>query len=112
MAEKALAVARLASALDEGGVLFGSTILGKHARRNAFARILLRVYNRKGIFSNLEDSEEGLRGALEKSFTDVRTERVGTVALFEARGPRRGAKNLPLPKDTNIHGNVIDATRM
>jgi len=51
-------------------------------------RLLLRVYNNKGIFSNLDDSEMGLREALEKSFSDVQIQRVGVVALFEARRPK------------------------
>jgi SAM-dependent methyltransferase len=91
MAEKAQAVARLAPAVAEGGVLFGSTILGREAGHNAFGRALLGAYNRRGIFSNLEDSEPGLRAALGASFAEVRTERVGTVALFEARRPRRAS---------------------
>lgn len=89
MAEKGVTLARLAPALDDGGVLFGSTILGRNANHNAFGRVLLSAYNRRGIFSNLEDSADTLRAALEAAFVEVRTERVGTVALFEARRPRR-----------------------
>ncbi len=87
MAVKAQALARLAPALDAGGVLFGSTILGHGAGHNAFGRALLRAYNRKGIFSNGDDSELGVQAALAASFAEVRTERVGAVVLFEARRP-------------------------
>lgn len=89
MAVKAQAIARLAPVVDDAGVLFGSTILGRGASHNALGRLLLRAYNRKGIFSNLEDSEAGVASALDASFATVRTERVGTVVLFEARDPRR-----------------------
>lgn len=35
------------------------------------------------------DSEAGIRAILEVSFRDVRLETVGSIAVFEATGPRR-----------------------
>jgi hypothetical protein len=71
--------------LSSDGVLFGSTILGRGVRHNLLGRDLLRIYNRKGIFSNLADDAEGLKGALAGELSDVRVELEGTVALFSAR---------------------------
>lgn len=71
--------------LDSGGVLFGSTILGRGVTHTALARRLMRVYNAKGIFSNADDDERGLERGLESAFDDVEIEAVGSVALFTAR---------------------------
>ena len=78
-------VANLVPYLDGGGVLFGSTILGGGVRHNALGRMLMRIYNRKGIFSNTADDGDGLRPALERQLEDVRVDRVGAVALFSGR---------------------------
>ena len=71
--------------MNPGAVLFGATILGKDIGRNWGARRLMAVYNRKGIFSNLEDSEQALRKALSARFSDVSIELQGCMALFSAR---------------------------
>jgi hypothetical protein len=71
--------------LASGGVVFGSTILGRGVAHNALGRRLMRVYNRKRIFSNLEDDEKGLEQGLASELTDVEIEVVGVVALFAGR---------------------------
>ena len=71
--------------LASGGVLFGSTILGRGVAHNLLGRRLMRLYNRKGIFSNIEDDEGGLEQGLATRLTDVETEVVGAVALFAGR---------------------------
>ena len=71
--------------LEPGGVLFGSTILGRGVPHTGFSRQLMRIYNRKGIFSNAEDDERGLEQGLASAFEDVEIEVVGAVALFAAR---------------------------
>ena len=45
----------------------------------------MRIYNRKGIFSNAEDDERGLERGLASAFDDVEIEVVAAVALFAAR---------------------------
>ena len=45
----------------------------------------MRLYNRKGIFSNLEDDQRGLEQGLASELTDVQIEVVGAVALFAGR---------------------------
>ncbi|HET9673904.1 MAG TPA: class I SAM-dependent methyltransferase [Gaiellaceae bacterium] len=71
--------------LASNGVLFGSTILGQGVRHNVLGRRLMRLYNRKGIFSNLEDDKRGLEQGLASHLTDVEVEVVGAVALFVGR---------------------------
>jgi SAM-dependent methyltransferase len=71
--------------LAPNGVLFGSTILGRGVEHNLLGRRLMRLYNNKGIFSNLEDDQRGLEQGLASQLTDVQTEIVGSVALFAGR---------------------------
>jgi SAM-dependent methyltransferase len=77
-------VRSLSPHLAAEGVLFGSTILGASADHNALGRRLLGLYNRKGIFSNLDDGEAGLRRGLASELADVEIETRGAVALFAA----------------------------
>jgi hypothetical protein len=85
MAEKLGVVDHLRQRLSDGGVLFGATILGRGIAPNAAARALLGLYNRKGVFNNLDDDVAGLRDGLEARFERVAVETQGCVALFEAR---------------------------
>jgi hypothetical protein len=52
-------------------------------------RMALVALNRRGIFSNLADTEAGLRDMLVEVFDDVILERIGAVAVFTARHPKR-----------------------
>ena len=71
--------------LASGGAFFGSTILGRGVSHNLVGRRLMRLYNRKRIFSNLEDDQRGLEQGLASELTDVQVEVVGSVALFAGR---------------------------
>ena len=73
------------AALAPGGVVFGATLVQGDVPRNAAARRLMALYNRKGIFSNTHDTLEALRAALTQRFADVRIDVVGCGALFAAR---------------------------
>jgi SAM-dependent methyltransferase len=70
--------------LRPGGRLFGSTILGDRPR-NFLTDRWMRAYNRKGIFSVLEDRAGALESGLRSRFEDVKVEFEGVVALFSAR---------------------------
>jgi hypothetical protein len=83
--KSATVVSNLRPYLAPGGVLFGSTILGLGVPHNLLGRRLMRLYNKKGIFSNLEDDQRGLEQGLASQLNDVEVEVVGTVALFAAR---------------------------
>jgi SAM-dependent methyltransferase len=78
-------VFNLAGRLKPGGVLFGSTILGRGVRHNALGRMLMRLYNRKGIFDNSGDDPGGLERGLAAQVGSVEVEIFGAVALFTAR---------------------------
>jgi 2-polyprenyl-3-methyl-5-hydroxy-6-metoxy-1,4-benzoquinol methylase len=82
----ATVVSNLRPNLAPGGVLFGSTILGRGIDHNLLGRRLMRLYNRKGIFSNVEDDADGLEQGLAAELSDVEVDVVGAVALFAARG--------------------------
>jgi hypothetical protein len=85
MAEKALVFDHLAPLLEPGARVFGATIVQGSAPRSRPAQALLNLYNRKGIFSNADDTVEALNAALRKRFRDVEVSLKGTVALFEAQ---------------------------
>ncbi|THH26369.1 hypothetical protein EUX98_g7816 [Antrodiella citrinella] len=67
------------------GVVYGATILGQ--THNWIGGHLMNLYNRKGVFSNYNDTKDGLQEALTRHFADVEVEVVGRVALFVARKP-------------------------
>lgn len=82
MSEKLVAVDHLKPLMADGATLFGATILGHGVRANAPARALLRAYNRRGVFNNLDDDLDALRAGLERRFGHVEVEQHGLVALF------------------------------
>jgi hypothetical protein len=84
-AKAATVASNLRPYLTPGGFLFGSTILGRGVSHNFLGRRLMRLYNRKRIFSNLEDDQRGLEQGLASELSDVEIEVVGAVALFAGR---------------------------
>ena len=88
LARKAGAIANVAAVLAPTGVFFGATILGTSGQHTWLARRLLLANNRRGIFNNLGDTEDGLREILEASFEQVELESVGSFAIFAATHPR------------------------
>jgi SAM-dependent methyltransferase len=85
---KGLAVANVAAVLAPTGVLFGASVLGTSGSHSWLARRVLGVFNRRGAFDNLDDSEDGLREMLEASFERVELGTLGSVAIFAAKNPR------------------------
>ncbi|MEE7492995.1 class I SAM-dependent methyltransferase [Methylobacterium oryzae] len=88
IAAKAKAFDTVRPCLADGGVVFGATILSGGVPTTGAARALMRVYNRKGVFSNAADTLPDLRAALDRRFRSVEITVVGCVALFVAREPR------------------------
>lgn len=78
---------QIAPLVVPGGVLFGTTILKDGVHYTRLGRRLLRLYNDKGIFSNLEDDLEGLRQELGRRFDRYEVDVIGAVALFAAQVP-------------------------
>jgi SAM-dependent methyltransferase len=85
---KALAIANIARVLSADATLFGATVLGRSARHTRAGRAMLAAFNRRGVFDNLDDTEDGIAEILRRSFDDVMVETIGGLALFTARGPR------------------------
>lgn len=85
---KRTAIANLAHLTDDGGTLFGATVLGV-AEHNALGRSLMRGCNALGVFGNTHDSEGGLRQDLEDHFRRVELVRRSRVAMFRASEPIR-----------------------
>lgn len=81
----------LTNNLSSNGVLYGATILGKgkRIRHNLLGCFLMWVYNRKGVFGNVDDTEEGIVSTLKEYFEDVKTSVVGVVLLFRAQGVKK-----------------------
>jgi hypothetical protein len=52
------------------------------------SRRILDANNRRGIFDNLGDTQEGLGEILGASFEQVELETVGSMAIFAATNPR------------------------
>jgi len=87
LARKAVAVANVAAVLAPTGVLFGATLLGSSGPHTWLSRKMLDANNRRGIFDNLGDTQEGLGEILGASFEQVELETVGSMAIFAATNP-------------------------
>jgi hypothetical protein len=84
---KEIAIANLKQYLSRDGVIYGATILGDEADHNPFGHLLMKVYNRKGVFSNKADTIDRLYGILKNQFESVEVRQHNKVALFVARAP-------------------------
>lgn len=82
---KSIVFDHVATRMNPGAVIFGSTLLQGGVTPKWMARRLMAVYNRKGIFSNRQDDLAGLERALTQRFEDVSLEVVGCAALFSGR---------------------------
>jgi SAM-dependent methyltransferase len=91
MSRKARAIEHVAAVLSPNGTLFGATVLGRSAPHSWLGQRVLRAFNRRSAFDNLDDTEEGLRSILEASFEQVSIQPLGSIAVFNARTPRRSA---------------------
>jgi len=85
ISEKAIAFDHLKELMNPGASIFGSTLLQGGVERSWFARRLMAIYNKKGIFSNQADDLETLKDELSRRFSDVSVTVVGCAALFSAR---------------------------
>jgi hypothetical protein len=86
MADKAQVFRNLRPLLREGGALFGATVLGRGVdEAGVLYRSVNRLYNRKKIFSNLEDGAEDLERALAATFASHRVTVAGAMAIFTAQ---------------------------
>jgi SAM-dependent methyltransferase len=85
MDEKAVAFDHLRPLLNPGGCVFGATLLQGDVPRSAQARMLMKTYNRRGLFSNEQDTLESLERALRQRFKESQVTLHGCMALFRAQ---------------------------
>ncbi len=95
LASKSIVFEHVKPLLRDGGVIFGATILGGGVRHNPLAKQLLKIYNAKGIFSNLSDRQSDLEAGLKAHFDEHTMHIAGSVALFSAR--KRMARTVTEP---------------
>jgi ubiquinone/menaquinone biosynthesis C-methylase UbiE len=85
MDDKETAIANLKRYLSKDGVLYGATILGDEAAHNPIGRMLLKLYNDKGVFHNMADTFDDPQRMMKRQFQNVQIRRHNKVALFVAR---------------------------
>ncbi len=85
---KAAIFGNLKNDLKEDGTLFGATVLGKGVEHNWAGKVLMKLYNKRGIFGNWDDGAEVILKELKMHFEDVDAKMEGVVLLFTAKGPR------------------------
>ncbi len=74
--------------LNDDGILFGATILGQDIKKPILAKLLMRHFNRQGIFSNQHDTLGDLMEELSRRFRTFNVEVSGCVVLFWGKGVR------------------------
>jgi ubiquinone/menaquinone biosynthesis C-methylase UbiE len=82
--DKGVVLKNAAAVVRPGGVIFGSTILSAGVPVTPQARLLMKVFNARGIFHNDWDNLDDLRGAL-AGLGRYKLVVRGCVALFRAR---------------------------
>jgi hypothetical protein len=85
MGSKAVALDHLIALANPGAWLFGATLLHDGVDRNWFARKVMDRNNSHGIFSNSNDSLDGLRTVLSDRLSDSSVAVVGCVGIFAGR---------------------------
>lgn len=85
---KAKVFDHLKALMNPQAVMFGATLLHGGVERNGFAKLLMSIYNRKGIFANQTDHLEDLTTELKKRFVEVSIETIGCAAVFCAKGDK------------------------
>jgi hypothetical protein len=79
---KAVIFEHLKALTKPGAVIFGATLLHEGVPRNWLARKVMDRNNENGIFSNVNDSLDGLEMALSEHLTASSVNVVGCVAIF------------------------------
>lgn len=86
MLDKAIVFENIHRVLNPGGVVFGTTVLGRNVQHGRVEKVVLSLYNRTGILNNWEDDAESLNAILGQHFSDFSVEIKGRcIAFFSAR---------------------------
>ncbi len=85
MESKSIVFRHIAAVLKPGGVLFGSTLLGRDVPMSRLARRQMQALNQRGWFSNTNDGLSQLREGLKANFAEYEVRVHGCAALFWGR---------------------------
>src|SRR5262249_36350571 len=85
LASKSIVFENVEPLLSDGGVIFGSTILDEGVRHNPLTKQLMKIYNAKGIFSNLSDRQSDLEAGLKARFDEHTIHIAECVTLFNTK---------------------------
>lgn len=85
MEDKGQAFGHLRALLNDNGVFFGATVLGRGVKHNFMGAAWLNYCNKKGVLDNHRDDCEGLEAALSAHFSKVSVQVIGRTALFRGR---------------------------
>jgi len=85
MEEKGVAFRNLRELLNEGGVVFGATVLGQGVKHNWLGTKWLKRFNDRHVLDNWRDNSEDLKRVLGNIFSSSSVVVVGRTALFQAR---------------------------
>ena len=88
MIDKEAVINNLKPFLSNSGVFFGVTILGENVNAGPLYRFTNSIYNKKAIFSNLNDNCTDLEKILKNNFREYSVEVKGSVALFYGKNTR------------------------
>jgi len=85
MLSKEVAIKNLKPFLRDGGVFFGATVLGQGVDLGILYRVANSMYNKKSIFSNLQDNASDLEVILSNNFEKSTVRVIGSVAFFSCK---------------------------
>jgi len=74
--------------LNPGGVIFGSTIIADSNDSNWLAKRLMKIYNKKGVFTNTEDNIQTMTRLLSEQYEKFELNVVGSAAQFVIHKPK------------------------
>lgn len=87
ISEKAVVFDHLFEWLNPGGVIFGCTVIFDSSEKHWLADKIMQIYNRKGVFSNQDDTISAFEQALSKRFENYELKIIGSAAQFIIKKP-------------------------
>ena len=85
MVYKQIAFRNLSSIMNPGGLFFGTTLLPNSPADNWQSRLQSRIYNRRGVFHNVNDTLQDLETSLSRYFEIRSLDMTGCAAVFVAQ---------------------------
>jgi SAM-dependent methyltransferase len=82
---KAVVFEHAKTVLAPGGVVFGATVLNEGVHHTPLSRAAMQALNRRGIFTNRDDTLADLEASLRAAFDDYELRVHGTIGIFVAR---------------------------